>query len=181
MKEEREVFINTSKFRQGNISLILDSYDDIFSDFDPRAYSYRSLSDDFLFECKKAVRDKHGKFELRLLIPRNKHNHVEEIKIIKRLKDHFQKHFNEKKKELNSIKLSGFIWFILGAIIMAFGANFLKHEGFFESLIVIISEPAGWFFFWEGLRKIFIDVKEKSQDYTFYQKMMHCNIMFLSY
>ena len=40
---EREV-----ELREGNISLVLDSYDDLFSDFDPRDYSQKALSDDFL-------------------------------------------------------------------------------------------------------------------------------------
>ncbi|MBI2151367.1 hypothetical protein HYU21_01420, partial [Candidatus Woesearchaeota archaeon] len=43
-KEERIEF----EVREGNISLVLDSYDDIFSDFDPRDYSEKALSEDFL-------------------------------------------------------------------------------------------------------------------------------------
>ena len=53
MLMEREVSL-----REGNISLILDSYNDMFSDFDPRSFSERALSDDFLSECKRAARDK---------------------------------------------------------------------------------------------------------------------------
>lgn len=60
-------------FRQGNISLILDSYDDIFSDFDPRPFSEKALSDDFLVECKRAARDKdRSVVELKLLVPTKK-------------------------------------------------------------------------------------------------------------
>ena len=36
-----------------SISLWIDSYDDIFSDFDPRPFSARNISDDFLYEVKK--------------------------------------------------------------------------------------------------------------------------------
>ena len=39
------------------ISLWLDDYADIFSDFDPRPFSQRALSDDFLNEAKKVVRE----------------------------------------------------------------------------------------------------------------------------
>ena len=35
------------------IFLWLDDFDDIFSDFDPRPYSARELSDDFLDEVRK--------------------------------------------------------------------------------------------------------------------------------
>ena len=55
------------------ISMWMDSYDDIFSDFDPRPSSQRSISDDFLIESRRAAKDKvTGTFELKLLIPDNK-------------------------------------------------------------------------------------------------------------
>ena len=44
-KEETEKLL-----QQSEISLLLDSYDDIFSDFDPRPYNQRALSQDFLAE-----------------------------------------------------------------------------------------------------------------------------------
>jgi len=80
------------KMRQGNISLILDSYNDLFSDFDPRNYSERTLSDDFLLECKRAARDRDPKmnFELRLLIPKTRRNANDELIIKHRLKSHFR-------------------------------------------------------------------------------------------
>ena len=56
--------------REGNISLILDDYNDLFSDFDPRHYSERALSDDFLAESKRASRDKPaGSLEVKFLVP----------------------------------------------------------------------------------------------------------------
>ena len=63
------------------ISVALDSYDDIFSDFDPRDYSKRGLSEDFINEVKKASRAKPtGGLELKILIPENlrnkSHEHV---------------------------------------------------------------------------------------------------------
>ena len=56
------------RFKEGNISLILDNYDDIFSDFDPRPYTVRALSDDFLNECRKAIIEKGENIELRFLL-----------------------------------------------------------------------------------------------------------------
>jgi hypothetical protein len=104
--------------KEGNIGLVLDSYEDIFSDFDPRPYSVKQLSDDFLSECKKASVDKNKELELRFLIPKNKRNSNHEYEIRKRLRNHFQKHFKEKEKEIRQIKRNGLIWFILGAIVM---------------------------------------------------------------
>ncbi len=179
MKQKEEVTL-----REGNISLILDSYEDIFSDFDPRPYNSKALSDDFLSECKRAAKapiDKGEKLELRFLVPKHKRNTNDEYEIRKRLRNHFQKHFREKEKEIKTIKRDGLIWFFLGAIVMIAATFFYKLPGFLFNLLFIIFEPAGWFFFWEGLGKIFKDANQKKPDYEFYRKMAKAHIYFLDY
>lgn len=48
------------------ISIWVDTYDDVFSDFDSRPYDNRELSDDFLTEVRKMVRSNApGKVELK--------------------------------------------------------------------------------------------------------------------
>src|SRR5690349_704077 len=42
---------------KSELSIWLDTYDDIFSDFDPRPLNERALSDDFLSEARKMARD----------------------------------------------------------------------------------------------------------------------------
>ena len=176
-KEERIEF----EVREGNISLVLDSYNDIFSDFDPRDYSEKALSEDFLSECKRAARDKENHIELRLLIPIKKRNSTHENKIRKRLKDHFHRHFKIEEKEMKKTKSQGIAWFILGAIIITVGAFLSKYQGFIFNLLVTIAEPAGWFSFWEGLAKVFLIPKEEKLDLEFYKKMSTAKISFFSY
>lgn len=167
--------------QDGNISLILDNYEDIFSDFDPRPFSERALSDDFLQECKRASRDKDYKFELNFLVPKKERNLNHENLIKRRLKNHFQKHSKEKQKEVRSIRRQGILWFIFGAIFM-FGATFLYGlTQFFYRFLLIIAEPAGWFMFWEGLIKVFMDAKEKLPEADFYTKMSEAKVTFTSY
>jgi len=171
------------KIREGNISLVLESYADIFSDFDPRPYSERTLSEDFLNECTHAMRDKdeNQSLELRLLLPKEKRNYLEEKTIKKRLRNHALKHFQEKVKSINSLKKQGIRWFIIGAIIMLSAAFLLRYEGFLFNLLIIIMEPAGWFAFWEGLGKIFIETTKKEPEMIFYKKMSRVTISFENY
>jgi hypothetical protein len=179
MKNKKEEQV----LKEGNISLILDSYDDIFSDFDPRPYTHKALSDDFLSECKKASLDKEKGLELRFMVPKHKRNTNEEYEIRKRLREHFQKHFKEKEKDIKSIKKTGLMWFFLGAIVMV-AATFLykyEHVNFLFTFLLVMSEPAGWFFFWEGLDKVVIEAKKKKPDYDFYRKMAKARIYFLDY
>ncbi|MBN2052679.1 hypothetical protein JW756_04200 [Candidatus Woesearchaeota archaeon] len=167
--------------KEGNISLILDSYEDIFSDFDPRPYTEKALSDDFINECMKAARDKKGRFELRLMVPHNLRNLKEELKVRKRLKEHFNKHYEEKKKEMDAMKKQGMLWFAMGMILMIISSFFYDREGFIYHLLLVIFEPAGWFSFWEGLDKVFIYSKEHEPELKFNKKMAECHIYFFSY
>jgi hypothetical protein len=176
---------DTVILREGNISLILDSYDDIFSDFDPRGYPERALSDDFLRECIKSSADKEGDIELRLLVPKHKRNIADEIKIKKRLKDHFNKHFIEKRSEVRWIKFLGFLM-ILGGMVMMFGAYLLYSEllnvsEMTRNLLLVLTEPGGWFFFWIGGEKLVYGVREKKPSYTFYKKMVNAKVYFYEY
>jgi len=169
-------------FREGNIALILDSYEDIFSDFDPRPFSQKALSDDFLSECRRASRDKQEMgLELRLFVPKNKRVASEEIMIKKRLKNHFQKHYLEKIEELNSVKKHGLLWLILGALALLLSTSIEKYQNFLIDFLFIVSQPAGWFLMWSGLEEIFISSKTKKPEIDFYKKMASAKIIFYAY
>lgn len=179
MEEVNEPVLN--RIKENNFSLVLNSYNDIFSKFDPRLFNSRALSDDFLAECRRAVRDKENGIELRLLVPKNNRSYLEEVKIKRRLKEHFHKHFKEKQNEIKRIKLFGFFWFILGVAVMFSEPLLIANNSFIINLIKIILMPAGWFFAWEGLGKIFIYAREKKSDYDFYRKMFGADISFAHY
>ena len=54
------------------ISLWLDSYDDIYSDFDSRHYLKRRISKDFIDELEASLKYRTGRVEnLILLLPAN--------------------------------------------------------------------------------------------------------------
>jgi len=165
------------------ISLILDTYDDIFSDFDPRPYSQRALSDDFLIEAKRASREKIIGMELKFLIPREKRNTETENIIKKRLHEHFKKHHDIVEDEVKKIFRTGIILVIIGVILMS-GAAFIKQflgNEFLWTILFIIAEPAGWFTVWTGFDRILDSAKSKRQDFEFYRKMSKAEISFNSY
>ena len=164
------------------IGIWIDNYDDIFSDFDPRPYALRSLSDDFLNEARKASIDKGpGKLELRILIDEKMRNLKEEVNIKKRLKDHFTKHAMQLKKEIKKSRINAMNLLILGFTLMM-AATFLnlKDGGFAKTLILVIIEPTGWFMVWFAFDNLFYN-KEKVKNWDFYSKMAKAEIMFSSY
>jgi hypothetical protein len=179
IKEEKEKLLKMSE-----ISLVLDHYDDIFSDFDPRPYSQRALSDDFLAETKRASRDKvSGNIELKLLVHKALRNVQHETLIKKRLREHFKKHSIRIEQEKAKIVKEGIAFILIGMFLMAVASYmmFKNYNTLFSSFIIILLEPGGWFFFWEGLRLVIFESKLKTPDLDFYRKMSKCDISFLAY
>ncbi len=161
------------------ISFALESYNNIFSKFDPRELSKRSISEDFLDECKKVAQEKGGNINLNLYLKKNKRNKKDEETIKKRLKNHFIHHAELHVKEIGKIKSKGLWWFVLG-IIMMIAATALDpyNDIFLLRLLNITLVPAGWFSFWEGLGKIFIDANQKEANIDFNVKMSNAKISF---
>ena len=171
--------------KMSGISLALDDYNDLFSDFDPRPYNERALSDDFLVEAKKAARDKaSGALELKLMIPNAKRNKDDEVTIKKRLRDHFKRHHKMLRDEKNDIVYRGLLFAVAGVIIMFVAAFFFFEKAAYklvDKFLLILLEPAGWFLFWEGLSLVVFESKKKNPDVTFYEKMASCEINFIGY
>jgi len=76
------------------LSLWLDYYDDIYSDFDSRHYLRRRISEDFLHELRMAKKYKKERAtDLLLLLPQDKREDESEKIIISSLKDFFTDQF----------------------------------------------------------------------------------------
>ncbi|HPM85615.1 MAG: hypothetical protein PHY04_01560 [Candidatus ainarchaeum sp.] len=167
------------------ISLVLDEYDDIFSDFDPRTFDKRALSDDFLVELKRASRgNKKGLFELNLLIPLEQRKEETENKIKKRLREHFKRHHEEIRKEVDKIKLTGILMVLFGLLLSILSVIFVvpfEEQNIFLQVLMVLIEPAAWFTIWEGANKIIETWKILAPDLEFYKKMTKCEINFTPY
>jgi hypothetical protein len=170
--------------RKSELSIWLDEYDDIFSDFDPSPYSDRTLSDDFLHEIKKRIHESDtGKIQLKLLLSEGKRNKERETVIVRHLHSHFKQEalqFAEHKKKM---KKNGWLLTLAGLIIMGFAAwlVYTSAKHFSTSLLRVITEPAGWFLVWTGLDQVFYKSKNTNADLNFFEKMSKSEISFLSY
>lgn len=180
---EEEEALKQSLLKRSEISVMLDTYDDIFSDFDPRVYSQRALSDDFLLEAKKATLDKEGDFQLQFLIPKVQRRVEHESLIRRRLREHFRKHFLLLEREVTKTKRKG-IFMALGGALMLLLAMLISTywEGYaWLKVLLVLLEPAGWFTAWTGLDEIYYTAEQKRPDLEFYRKMSDVEIVFVSY
>jgi len=170
--------------RKSEVSLWLDTYEDVFSDFDPRPFDHRALSDDFLQEAKRATRElEPGLLELRFLMPAHERDHSVENIVRHRLHEHFRKHATRLEKEKRWIFTKA-VAFVLFGFAMLVVSAFLKEaqsHGFLYYFILAMFEPAGWFMMWYGMDQIFYSTKDISPDLCFYEKMTKAEITFDSY
>jgi hypothetical protein len=166
------------------LSIWLDTYDDIYSDFDSRSYSERALSDDFINEAKKMAKEKiSGDVALKLLMPSQQRDKNTEEIIVKNLHAQFHKFAGQLKQEMNNVRTRGMVLTGSGLLIMiatAFLAN-MPQKDFLSNALRIIMEPAGWFLAWTGLDQIFSISRRKKTEFDFMSRMSHAEIEFLSF
>lgn len=166
------------------VSVLLDSYDDIFSDFDPSDYKERAVSDDFITQVRKFTRRKSAEImSLKLLMPSAQRNEQTEKVIIRRLHSHFRNAYQHAISEIRKSNLRAIILCFIG-IVMMFAAtyiSFITPEKPQLHFIVALFEPGGWFFIWTGLDHLLFSSKEAKIDKVFYSKMMKSEVNFIAY
>jgi len=163
------------------ISLWLDSYDDIYSDFDSRNYLRRRISEDFLHELRTELKYKgsHAS-DMVLLLPQERREEAMEKIIADSLKDLFigQLRFHQDKcrKKLNN----GLLLLTCGVIAMLFNSwiNYQLRESFALTGLKILLEPAGWFLMWAAFDFLFYDFSELKRERNFYKELSGIHIHF---
>lgn len=157
------------------ISLRLEQYDDIFSDFDVRPYSRRALSSDFLDEIRRASYDKYNNgIELNLYVSETERDLSKEEIIANRLTDHFKKHFTILSKEKKKIFSLGWFMVSLGVVCMLLVTRIVYNDpanNIWLSFLRVFLEPAAWFLLWEGMEQIIFISKKLEPELSFYRKM----------
>jgi len=169
--------------RLPEVAMWIDRYGDLFSDFDPRPYSQKRLSFDFLVELKRATKDQYGAVNLNLLIPKDKRRLKDEKDIETRLNDYFIKHSNHIQQKNKNILKNGLLFCSAGTILMFIASFLLFFEArtFILNFLIVLMEPGGWFLFWQGLDLAIFESRKEKPDFEFYNKLSKSRISFSSY
>jgi hypothetical protein len=161
------------------IALALDTYDDIFSDFDPRGYGERALSRDFLDELRLRSRryGRRQKLALVFLVPEAERDADAEVVVAARMRSFFHERRTHYLRLGRSSRLSAAI-FVLTGLALSLGANFVAAS---LSVLPLFSDflliPA-WFFVWNGLQHFVTDRKEVSGKIRYYDALSAATIDF---
>lgn len=165
------------------IHIGLDSYDDIFSDFDPSPYSERLLSEDFVFEARRRCAETgKGGLELRFSLPGRLRSQKTEALIKRRLKRYFQMKVKEGEEEIKKSRMRGAIYFAAGFAVLLFVAAVLQIEAlrsishFLEVLLV----PIGWFGMFDGVELLVESPRKFEKEINFNRRLSEAAYNFFS-
>jgi len=165
-----------------DLTVAIDTWDDIFSDFDPRPIEKRVLSEDFLTEIKKRFREsRSGQVTVTFLAPRVLKDDEFEKKVIKRLKSYFKFRSLSVLKEINDLRRRGFYFVLIGICSLAtltFLTYYKTAEQLTLELIGIILMPLGWFGIWEGFSRIIEPSPYMKRDQGAFSRLAKASIKF---
>lgn len=163
------------------IRIWIDDYNDIFSDFDPREYTERNISDDFLHEMKRVASESdHDVKTLRLLVDEKLRDEKTEATIIERVHNEFAESYHVYEGKRRKFRSQSML-FIAAGLIMILSAgyfSYLKADQPLMHIPLVILEPAGWFLTWTGFEQIFKSGKQSMPEFVFFGKLRRTKIVF---
>ncbi|HNT61174.1 MAG TPA: hypothetical protein PKJ97_04325 [Candidatus Bilamarchaeaceae archaeon] len=167
----------------GLIHMSLDSYDDIFSDFDPSPYSERLLSEDFVLEARRRYAErKGGGLELRFSLPAKLRSPKVESLIKRRLKDHFNNKAREGEAEVMKSRMRGAMYFGAGFAVLffvAFSPDIELLSGLSRFLEVLLV-PVGWFGMFGGVDLMVESPRKFEKEMKFNRRLSSATYTFFS-
>jgi hypothetical protein len=148
------------------IRISLDTYDDIFSDFDPRPYSQRELSEDFLKEIQQRyLETPQGRIEVHFDLPAGKRDTRLDATAKKRIREHFEIERKREEAKILHTKWKGVKYVAFGSLALV--AATLPLLEWPDSILVNIAStvltPVAWFFSFTGA-SIYVDDWKESRD-----------------
>lgn len=162
-----------------DIGIALDTYDDIFSDFDIRGYDERAISRDFLDELRLRLRRRTGESPVAIVffIPIAERRPQQEGLILERLASFFRERQAYYRRENRSTLLSSLLLVAIG-LGLALGANLLVDRPGVPSLLSDFLLIPAWFFVWNGLELLIKNRGEISRKSDYYRLLCGARLEF---
>ncbi len=166
-----------------DLNFWIDSYNDLFSDFDSRPYSERAISDDFISELNKLTEEKDDFIKTIIFqVPAKVRDEKTEAVITDRLTNGLLNQYIRFSKELNRSRRNGILMTVLGiaAMMLAVYITSLGEHTLIINSLKILFEPAGWFLIWTGLDKMYMGGKPIKRKRDFYARLEKSKIEFIA-
>jgi hypothetical protein len=160
------------------VSIALDTYDDIFSDFDPSPYEKRILSVDFLKELRRRYAENtRGEFAITFTLPRPIRSEKTEALVKKRIKDYFRGMLKDVEKLRVESMQKGALRLLIGVILSLLLLLFPQLD--VMPVLTIVSVLI-WYVLWTGFEYIFEAARRLKRKQAFYEKFLKAGYSFVA-
>jgi len=184
-KKKKKLTENYYRDRETDAYIIpiwLDSYDDVFDDWDPSPFKMRDIEDEFLDFLWDSVEDipKREDIIFEFFIPAALKNVQKEQILVSALMHHFDYMEIRNEKKLQKERLEAAKYFALGILffIIAYMGPFKA-----DTLAVRIMEDGlfvgGWVFMWETFSNLFIESREFNEERHIIRRFMKAKVRFV--
>jgi len=161
------------------IVLALDTYEDIFSDFDIRDFNERAFSIDFLDELRVRARKptEDERLSIVLLVPAMDRKPEDESLILERMRSFFSDRSAVYSRRARKSRLTSFLHIAIGLAFLLAG-NLLAERLALPSLFGDFLLIPAWFFVWSGLDQLIHGREEILLKEKYYARLCDARTMF---
>jgi hypothetical protein len=164
------------------IQILLDSYDDVYDDWDPSPFKLRDIEDEFLDFLWDSVEDipKRDAIIFEFSIPASLKNEQKELILVSALQHHFDymRTRNERKRRKENLEALKYfllgIFFFIVAYMGPFKSETLPVQILKEGLLI-----GGWVFIWETISNVFIESRELNEERLIIKRFIQAKISFV--
>ena len=162
------------------IEVSLDSYTDIFNEYDPSPFKKRDLNPDlleYLDDCSNDIPVKYP-IIIQFNIPKNIHDKSQENKIIDGFKTYYSFTSYSAKKEYNNLLIQNFKNVLIAIFLLLLGLTLEFHSKLLIKMLSNIIIIGGWVFLWEAITQIFFERRSLKEKYLVYKRFNMAAITF---
>ena len=185
-KEKRGLFAEIYRYDKITdsyiIEIALDSYGDIFSEWDPAPFKLRDIDPDLALYLEGCSEDIPLKYPVTLsfTVPKGYRRENVEVQARNGLKNGFTFKRYFIKKEIHTLNRRTFFYFIIGFAFLWVATIFPKQliESPFPSIIVEGLFIGGWVFLWEAISILLFTTRSLRHQDHIYKRLQNSPIAF---
>ncbi|HAS72805.1 MAG TPA: hypothetical protein DCS67_01515 [Clostridiales bacterium UBA8960] len=164
------------------IDVSLDSYDDVYDEWDPSPFKKRDIEDefdDFVRDSSSDIPLKYGLI-IELYLPVEANNPVKE-KMLREAYDNFYRFQFRRAKKLQQEIIRKVVNNLVLSMLFLFLGYFSYPQG--ENIVLLIMKEGifigGWVFLWEVFTLLFVTLKEHNKEIKMIDRLIHAILRFI--
>ncbi len=158
--------------------IALDSYDDLFSDFDPSPYERRLLSEDLFKELYRRHNETpKGELMLTFTLPGSMRSDKIETLARKRIREHFRERLRKVERDIREARKNGIVRIVIGVFFEALMLSFLTLS---NAAAISSFSVLSWYLIWSGLERLLEIPSKLSGEQAFVEKFAKAEYKFMN-